>query len=134
MDVHSLSQTLQQIMASEYNNLTQRCVECKGSLPTVTKEIQTQYGNDASVKQVLDKIINGKDAVDPCLSNISPAGLLCLIWTEYIRKYPTTELYQHFKDTLIDMGGTCIQGDTHRLFTSLVALDRSISCLPKPLC
>jgi hypothetical protein len=30
------------------------------------------------------------------------------------------------RDVLLDMGNTCIQGDTHRLFWSIIAVSRSL--------
>ena len=63
-----------------------------------------------------------KDVTDRDTDGMSPAGLL--VATRFDLIVPN-ECYDHMQQTLHDMGTTCVQGDTHRLFWSYVSLERS---------
>jgi len=68
---------------------------------------------------VMTKLAGRANALDKDLCNVSPTGLLVVAW----------DLADHdvsiVTPTLVDMGATCLQGDTHRLFSLIVALQRA---------
>ena len=88
--------------------------------------------NAVAVKNVITKIAERALVLDPELENISPAGLLLLIFELVQMIEPVKENEEPTKDgawkalfdTLVETAGTCIQGDTHRMFALLVVLVR----------
>lgn len=70
---------------------------------------------------VIDKIATRKALRDHDLCDCNPAGMLQLVWEEEEDKRELSGL----ESTLADVGRTCLQGDTHRLFSHLIALRRS---------
>jgi hypothetical protein len=68
---------------------------------------------------VLDKLVARKDMIDGDLCGVSALGLFVLAWNERDRSSNLA-----IADVLEDIGSTCLQGDTHRLFALLVALRR----------
>jgi hypothetical protein len=89
-------------------------------------EILAKYKGDPAVAAVLAKIRSRKGVKDMHLCGVLPAGLLAIVWADQVTLINEPELYEHFRLTLIDIGGTCLQGDTHRLFATYVALSRDI--------
>ena len=76
-----------------------------------------------AVKTVLAKLTQRYAMRDQDLCGISGSGLCVLLW-DRIAATNEPEAYVHFAETLEDVGGTCLQGDTHRLFFSLVTYER----------
>lgn len=62
---------------------------------------------------VVDKIASRKGVKDSDLCRVDPLGLLQISWEETPRDADGTKA---LVDLLNDIGGTCLQGDTHRLF------------------
>ena len=77
-----------------------------------------------SVRCVIDKVSSRKAMSDSDLAGVNPMGLLQLAWEETER---TPDGDGALSDLLEDMGGTCLQGDTHRLFFYVRALRLSKS-------
>ena len=71
-------------------------------------------------RSVVDKISSRRGQSDPELAGVDPFGMLIVAWSTM--RDPDV---QAFCDALDDIGGTCLQGDTHRLFALALALKRS---------
>ena len=126
-DVHAWSPTMRQLLKDEFPRLRDQSRLYAQKFEETVVEIKGYYGNDPLVVQVMDKMTARKKAIDVDLYGVMPAGLLSLVWIEYVQNINEQECYNFFKDTLIDMGGTCLQGDSHRLFTVLVSLHRAFN-------
>lgn len=72
---------------------------------------------------VVDKIVGRQNHTDHDLCNANPMGLLQLLWEEL--DHDNADDLNTLDGVLADIGGTCLQGDTHRLFSHLVAIRRS---------
>jgi hypothetical protein len=124
-DVHAWSAPMRELIKSDYEGLPDTCTAYASYFDESKTEIIEYYKNDAVVNGVLGKMASRKNVIDADLCGISPAGLLSLVWIEYVKKNKNPEFYMLFSQTLYDMGLHCVQGDTHRLFSILVAMDRS---------
>lgn len=91
------------------------------SFDRAANEIREIYKGDRDVAACLDKMTRRKDIVDKDLCGVMPAGLLSLVWEDKIKP---NGAYDHFLGTLKDMGTTCVQGDSHRLFATYVGFSR----------
>ncbi|MDR3541961.1 MAG: hypothetical protein P4L69_13480 [Desulfosporosinus sp.] len=123
-NVHHWSPAMREVINTEYPRLCEQSKLYFEMFDKVVEEIASYYHEDPMVKMVLAKMVGRKQVTDMDLCGVMPAGLLALIWIEYIKRIDEKECYDLFQDTLLDMSQTCVQGDSHRLFTILVALDR----------
>lgn len=72
------------------------------------------------VAPVIDKLVSRKDQRDGDLCEVAPLGLFVLLWDSRDKNNNVI-----ITDVLTDIGGTCLQGDTHRLFALLLAIRRN---------
>jgi len=120
-DVHYWSRDMMGLVSSEYPSLPAETSALDARFDNAASEIAAMYPD---VKHVLDKMTRRRACIDHDLGGVKPTGLLAKVWFGYVRRINAPECYALFRDTMMDMGGTCVQGDTHRLFTILVALHR----------
>jgi hypothetical protein len=124
-DVHFWSPAMRELVKTEYPRLRDQTRVYMDRFDESVAEIRAYYGNDPMIARVMDKMVARKRAIDVDLLGVMPAGLLALVWAEYVLPINEKECYDLFKGTLLDMGERCIAGDTHRLFSILVALHRA---------
>lgn len=123
-DVHQWSSEMSRKLLEECPNLPDMTRRAAVDFDLACQQIREYYG--PSVEPVLTKMGQRKNVVDRDLGGVMPAGLLALVWFGLVTKIDEPECYTHFLLTLEDMGPTCIQGDTHRLFSTYVALVRAM--------
>jgi hypothetical protein len=108
-DVHSWSKQMSQTLMSE--------------MPQLVREADAAVarGDPASIKRalppkvwcVVDKITGRKGVKDADLCGMDPFGLLQVAWEVTPRD---ADGDRALTELLEDINGTCLQGDTHRLF------------------
>jgi hypothetical protein len=76
-----------------------------------------------SARRAVDKILHRRALEDSDLCGTNPLGLLQLIW-EDIDICDARDILA-LEELLVDVGQTCLQGDTHRMFSHLLAIRRS---------
>jgi hypothetical protein len=117
-DVHGWTARMREILSREWSELPKLCAdaECRrgGDIVATSKSrIST------ALHHVLDKLQQRKGVKDDQLCAVTPMGLFVLAAEN--SDITTSQL----EDCLTDMGNTCLQGDTHRLFSLLLAHRRS---------
>jgi uncharacterized protein YdhG (YjbR/CyaY superfamily) len=129
-DVHARTQEMREQMQKEFPLLPQLTELYSPSFDRSVAEIREKYIGDKEVAACLDKMTRRKDHVDMDLHvvdkmkgkiGVKPSGLLSLVWEDKIKP---NDAFDHFLGTLKDMGTTCPQGDSHRLFATYVAFSR----------
>lgn len=130
-DVHSWSKEMRDQLEKEFPILVEETVTLSPLFDQTMEEIKTHYKGDTTVVDVLQKMYSRKTVVDADMDKLVPTGLLVKVWKDYVVKIDAEECYKLFSDNIIDMGKTCIQGDTHRLFSILVAMDRALKDIEK---
>ena len=127
-DVHAWSRTLQETLQQFYPTLPSDCAGYFSRWDTVMEQMKLRYSPSefSEMRGVLEKVKSRKDLHDRDLAELSPANLFCYLWVQTIYRVDDRDTYRHFYETVKDMGNTCLQGDTHRLFFSYVILDRSL--------
>ena len=117
-DVHMWSDRMSEVVASEFPHLVEACARARDQRGHIAAEQARAALPQHS--RVLDKILVRRNAADPELCGLGPLGLFALVWEK------RGELgLQAISDVLTDVGHTCLQGDTHRLFSLYVAHERS---------
>ena len=120
-DVHAHTREMVMQLCQEFADLPRLTVTAIDEFEEVCAEILAKYPSEPVVVACLEKMRNRKLVVDRDLCGVMPAGLLAVVWNQVVKP---TEAYDHFLGTLKDMGTTCVQGDTHRLFATYVAFTR----------
>lgn len=124
-DVHARTPELRAQLLSEFPELpkiTQNRAVVPNEIERVVSEIRSRQ-IPAEASACLDKIYGRRGAIDRDLGSVSVAGLLCVVWSDCV--VPRIGMaFDIFVSTLCDMGTTCVQGDSHRLFATYVALKR----------
>jgi hypothetical protein len=129
-DVHARTPEMRAQLLAEYPDLpklTRDRSVVPGEIERVISEMRGRV-MIAEAVACIDKIYARRGAIDNDLCSVSVAGLLCVVWSDCVvpRITKTIDL---FVATLCDMGTTCVQGDSHRLFAAYVAYKRDeIDC------
>lgn len=144
-DVHAFTKDLKKELLSEYPELIKRSREVlegnmlggnilkengekeMNSRIAIVREHVKQIGSAA--ENAISKIVGRISVQDNDLDGVYPAGLFIII-VNMIEKYAVHEedkksAYTNLIESLAETGMTCVQGDTHRLFSIFVALHRS---------
>lgn len=123
-DVHSWSQRMRDLIQAEFPHFKEQCLAFYHHFDVAVQEAKQQYAGAPGALSVLEKLVTRKRSMDADLAGVSLAGLFAMIWFKYVKEINDVDCYALLRDTLIDMGTTCLQGDTHRLFSIMVSLDR----------
>lgn len=129
-DVHARTPEMRAQLLSEFPELPKLCADRAAVPSEIVRVLNEIRGREMPSEALacLDKIYARRGAIDNDLCSISVAGLLCVVWSDCVvpRIDSTLNL---FVGTLCDMGTTCVQGDSHRLFAAYVAFKRDeIEC------
>lgn len=94
------------------------------SLPFLAtlEEIRQRYGNRLALCSMRTHFKAGR-IQDPDLPSVNVALVLLALW-RLIKRIDHPSIYEHFSETLNQIGATCIQGMSHRLLADWVALSR----------
>jgi hypothetical protein len=143
-DVHARTNELNEQLKLEFQDLPKWTVESLPLFRQTCDEIIQFYNSErgkkiiiesgdsekinkneiiAEMNKCIEKMKSRESVLDKDLSFVSPSGLLVMIW-KIIIKINSNESYVHFALLLYDMSHHCVQGDSHRLFSSFVALMR----------
>lgn len=126
-DVHTWTREMKQQLDAEFPALvhtTQSIVlqfeatvnEMKSHPTLATKDLDPVYSKLTGRRTIRDADMNGM-----CIG-----GMLVCVWKLVDQEEPSA--IEHIRGMLLDMGSTCIQGDTHRMFSTYVALHRAKCC------
>ena len=115
------------ILEEQYPELPGLTAEASARLDITVEDMRRRgIGVSGPAEAAVKKIVARSEVVDADLCNVVPAGLLVITWELALKvsgSSPTLRLM--FEQTLSDMGTTCVQGDTHRLFSLYHALRKS---------
>jgi len=84
------------------------------------RELRGHYGSLVAFSNMQNQYKNGWIR-DPHLPLINSAFLLEVLWNK-IKLINDVTVYKHFRETLIQIGATCIQGISHRLLVDWISL------------
>jgi hypothetical protein len=110
-------------MKEDCPELETKCAEI-ASKPGYADEIciQAKKKLPADTHPVIDKIVARRHLADPDLCGVNPLAMFVSTWL-LVQDDPDS--IKSMTDILRDVGGTCLQGDTHRLYSLYLALKRS---------
>ncbi len=83
-------------------------------------ELRQCYGNLPAIINMESVYVNQAHMKDPDLRNLDAAKVLYFLWIDHVK--PNESLKQHFRETLEDIGSTCLQGISHRLLALFIAV------------
>lgn len=113
-DVHAWTARMCGVLQSEMPELVAQSVEAEARYPAQAKQMHAYYSHK---QPILDKIASRGGMRDRDLCGASPLGLLVIAWETVDR--------DALGMMLADIGHTCLQGDTFRLFSLILADRRS---------
>lgn len=123
-DVHQWSKEMSTCILKLYPALPDETRLCAQQFDRVYKEINGTLKN-IKVLDTLNFMKSRANGIDRDLCCILASGLLVVCWDMAKEMNDKDSIAPLFIDTLDDMGKTCIQGHTHRLFSLYVALKES---------
>jgi len=133
-NIHSYSKDINDIIELDriyYKNKFNKNVPEEIFLTTL-KEIKQKYGTtekkNICYSNLLCQYKNGWIR-DPKISTVNFAHIFVVVWRIVQRKSRSSDdLYEHFSETLNDIGSTCVQGISHRLFMDYILLKNLQFC------
>jgi hypothetical protein len=122
LNIHAYTQQVNQIVSRYIPELKAKYGEIVGEaeFETIMQEMEKTYGPKVTYSN-LRKVYQKGWIRDPQVSGINSAVLLKAVWT-LVKDKGEESMYKHFSETLDEIGATCIQGCSHRLFIDYVAL------------
>ena len=120
-NVHSWSARMSGVLDLELPDLPRESVEAAESTQEVA-EIKSNV--DQTLHPIVDKIFGRRGCLDRDLRCVDPFGMLVLTWRGLKGVGDMANAGTVMSDFLRDIGGTCLQGDTHRLFSVLLTIRR----------
>jgi hypothetical protein len=120
-NVHAWSPLMKKLVLEQYTSLPAETNSARSKFKAVAGDIIAKLPQLASI---VTKIESRFDIADSDIGGLYEAGLLVIVWNQ-VRAFNEAETYKHFSDTMLDIGNTCVQGDTHRLFETYIALNES---------
>jgi hypothetical protein len=116
-DVHAWSTTMQRIMSAEFPTLPAQSIEAEARADIVIAAAR-ETTLSPKFDSIVRKIVKRRGVRDHDLCGCSPLGLFVLACEKVQDK-------KALNDMLADISHTCVQGDTHRLFSLLYAIHYS---------
>jgi len=118
-DVHAHTQFMRaKFLTPEYLKLFSGTVD----LVPIIEEIGTKYQNMSHPALInIRNVYRSGTIVDPDLPGLNIAVVLVAVWHR-VKELNDDSAFIHFKETLDEIGGTCIQGISHRLLFDYFAL------------
>jgi hypothetical protein len=108
-------------LLKEFPDLPRESVLRANDFNRAAVEIGQKYKGNKVIEQALNKMGLRKGVVDKDLCGVMPAGLLVIVWFDFIKVH---NAFDHMQLLLEDIASHCIQGDSHRLFATYVAYAR----------
>ena len=121
-DVHSYSSSWAQEAAKHSRLLTELVSEA--DFANLIQDISNHYNENLPVINMFRQTYRRGGNQDPDLSNVNVAKLLLVTW-EKVKELSEPTIFTGFKEVLNDIGETCLQGRSHRLFSYWIALTRT---------
>ena len=123
-DVHSYTSDFRQVIQS----LEIPAKVDPAANATLIGELKAKYAGKSKALEAIAKMnlrynADRQGYVDPALSGVNVSGILQKTW-ETVKGEEDESVFAGFGGILADIGGTCIQGDSHRLLSYWIALRR----------
>lgn len=121
-NIHAYTPEIQNQIQSVISKLTAMygTVVVQDIFQTILCEMHQRYGPKIFFSNLKNNFKQGWIR-DPELPGLNSAVLLQAIW-DILKKKNEVSLYKHFDETLNQIGSTCIQGISFRLFMDYIAL------------
>lgn len=118
-NVHAYSKTYNTFLGKQKNLLDSLKSPIDPNIFNKTLFEITERYKDQKIKNVLNKFksrynIAIKGYRDPDLHNLNVAFLLYVTWNK-VKELNDNSIWELFHECLLDIGMTCLQGDSHRL-------------------
>jgi len=120
-DLHAYTADLRTRL-SDYEKEFQQVTVPQEQFTELLQSIEQRYGVEVRVtlNNIAQYYRNGA-IFNPELPNFNFAALLQSLWYE-LHRIKEESLFLHFKETLLDIGNTCLAGITDRLFADWIAV------------
>ena len=115
-NIHAYTPQIKQTILDEFKNTKQEPLS-EAQLAQLWTELTTRFPRHPAVANIQRVTKNGI-IIDPQLPPLNFLQLLWELWDQVKKE----EQFQHFRETLDQIGQTCIQGVTHRIFIDWRAL------------
>jgi hypothetical protein len=137
-DVHQHTPEMRAVLRAELRDLVGQSAEAlrptaDAALDDAVRKINAALLGDPAypdMQQAVQTMRGRVNARDPELGGLSPTGLLSIVVDlvndieDCMGPISKDGPWHALKNTMLDMGGTCLQGHTHRLLALYVALRR----------
>lgn len=122
VNIHAYTHQINQMVSKYVPELTQKYGKKVEQLEfnELLEQLEKTYGSKVTYSN-LRKVYKNGWIVDPQVRSMNSAILLKAVW-EKVKDKGDESIYRHFSETLDEIGATCIQGVSFRLFIDYVAL------------
>ena len=117
MDIHAYTQSMKLLVCSSFTNRQWHETMTDQAMSVLLTDVQLCFPGHVGVLNIMHHIRGGL-LLDPELGTINILQVLRRLWELVVE----LKLQDHFKETLDQIGNTCMQGISHRLLIDLVAI------------
>lgn len=117
---HQVNQTVRTHLAEQSQSQSQSATSITElDLQLILTELEQQFGPKPAYANIRNVSRNGK-IIDPEVSDLNITLVLKIVWNK-IKELNDPSTFRHFNETLDQIGMTCIQGISHRIFIDYIA-------------
>lgn len=122
-DVHAYTQDFNETLTEEQKQLFSQPVDSLEVNAMMLEMIDRFPGGNKALNKMWKRYQPSKGGYhDPDLDNLNVIKICEVVWFK-VKSLNDNSIYKIFEEILKDIGGTCIQGDSHRLLMLYYALD-----------
>lgn len=115
---HQVNQTVRTHLAGQSQSQSATPIT-ELDLQLILTELEKQFGPKPAYANIRNVSRNGK-IIDPEVADLNITLVLKILWNK-IKELNDSSTYRHFNETLDQIGMTCIQGISHRIFIDYIA-------------
>jgi hypothetical protein len=116
-DIHTYTPLIKELLVSQYSDVVWNKPMDENEYTALMDELTEQFNKHPAITNIQRFTKNGT-LVDPQLGETNFIRILHQLW----KRVKQLGQVDHFKETLDQIGDTCIQGISHRILIDWVAL------------
>ena len=116
-NIHAYTPLVKELLSTQYSDVKWNAAMAENECNALIKELSDEFKQHPAIGNIQRSTKNGL-LLDPQLGNTNFLRILQQLW----ERVKSMDQVRHFKETLDQIGNTCIQGVSHRILIDWAAM------------